>query len=101
MTQFTEAGESRKKTILSAAVGIAERDGYMVMKRDDIALAAGCATGSVHRYFDTMDNLRHLVMKHAIENGNMTVLGQGLAMKHPAAQAASKEMKKVALDLMG
>lgn len=97
----TDQGITRQQEILSAAVGIAERDGYMVMKRDDVARAANCATGSVHRYFDTMENLRQLVMEHAIKAGNMVVLGQGLGMRHPAAKKAPKEMKDLAKKMMG
>ena len=74
----TNQGVTRQQSILTAAVGVAERDGYNIMKRDDIAIAANCATGSVHRYFDTMENLRTLVMEHAIKAGNTIMPGSSM-----------------------
>jgi len=90
----------RKKLILLAAVVIAERDGYTRMRRADIAHEAGVATGLVSRYFGTMTQLKRTVMRHAVTEGTLPVIAQGIANRDPHALKAPEEMRKAAVQSM-
>ena len=87
----------RKEQILAAAVVVAERDGYLHMRRIDVAEVAQCATGSVSRYFNTMHQLRRAVMREAVQTGNHAIIAQGLIAKDKQAMKASEEVKQAAL----
>ena len=100
-TPPTNQGVLRKEEILLAAVRVAEREGYMVMKRNDVSDEAGCATGSVHRYFVTIEELRERVLEYGVDNRNLAILAQGLAMRHPyTANAPIHTRKSAVLSLL-
>ena len=86
----------RKEQILKAAMVVAAREGYLSMMRREVAVEAGCANGTVSRYFNTMDQLRRAVMRRAVHVGNLVVLSQGLANKNKQAMKASDELKQAA-----
>jgi len=90
--------EIRKAEILTAAVEVASRYGYMNMRREDIAKLAGCATGSVNNYYGTMSQLRRAVMREAIHTNNYTVIAQGLAHKDRCALKAPPEVKQAVIE---
>tara|TARA_R110000851_G_scaffold9579_3_gene35565 strand:- start:8334 stop:8642 length:309 start_codon:yes stop_codon:yes gene_type:complete len=94
MIPATTVGEQRKKEILRAAIRVAKAKGYMLMSRDEIALEANCANGSVNRYFGSMEVLRNAVMIKAVADYNLVIIGQGLAMRHPVARKASRQIKE-------
>ena len=89
--------EVRKEQILTAAIEVAERDGYMHMRRSDVADVAGCATGSVSRYFNTMHQLRRAVMREAVKSSNHRIVAQGLVANDNQAMKAPEEVKQAAL----
>jgi len=87
----------RKESILSAAVLLAAKHGYLRVTRDQIAEAAGVSGGLVTRYFGTIAQLRRDIMRKAVSSGQLTVLAQGLAADDPHAKKAPAEMIQKAL----
>lgn len=90
--------EARKDQILEAAVAVAERDGYTHVRREEVANHIGCSVGTVSRYFNTMNQLRKAVMRHAVHTINLQLIGQGLALRDSQALKASEEIKEQALN---
>jgi AcrR family transcriptional regulator len=81
---------NRKQDILDAALHVAERDGYMLMTRENIALQAGVSVGLVSNYFGTMKQLRRTVMRQAVSRGIERIVQQGVAMRDPHAMRAGE-----------
>ena len=102
--------EARRDQILSAAIIIAEKDGYEAITRDTVAIVAGCANGQVNRVFNTMNQLRRAVIRHAVQKLKsnprdktmLQIVGKGIASNESAALTAPKGIKQAALNsLMG
>lgn len=89
--------QDRKKEILVAAVVIAEREGLQELRRDKVAKEANASDGLVSRYFNTMGQLKHAVVRYAVQNRILPVIAQGLAIKDSEALKASEELQKEAL----
>lgn len=89
--------ENRNRTVLDAALRLAEAKGYRNFTRHDVAAEAGVACGSVNNAYGTMDALRDAVMAVAVDRGLSSVVAQGLADKHPAAVNAPAEVRTAAL----
>ena len=75
----------RKELIMSAAIIVAERMGYMAMRREDIALEADVSAGLITNYFGSMKKFRRSIMRHAINVKNITVISQGILVNDPNA----------------
>lgn len=86
----------RRRQILDAALALAERQHYATMTRDGVAEAAGVSMGLVTRYFSTMPQLRRAVMRAAVADGNVAVVGQGLAHRDPQALKADATLRAAA-----
>jgi len=86
-----------RDTLMTAALLVAERDGYQRMSRDAIAQAANCSPTLISRYFGTMPSLRRDVIRAAIARGNHVVLAQGLAARDTHAAKAGPLLKAAAL----
>ena len=89
--------EARKDQILEAALKVAERDGYHMVRRETVAAHVGCSVGTVSRYFNTMNQLRKAVMRHAVHTVNLVVIGQGLTQRDSQAYKAPEDVQKAAL----
>ena len=89
--------EQRNAKILSAAFALAAERGYRSYSRDDVARAAGVSAGSVNNAYGTMDGLHDAVMARAVAERHHAIVGQGLALRHPAALAAPQDLKDSAL----
>lgn len=83
----------RKRQILTAAVNLAQTDGFHNITRDGIAIAAGVSTGLVTRHFGTMIALRRAVMRAAINQEILEIVAQGLSIGDPCALKAPPELK--------
>lgn len=88
---------TRKTKILAAALSLAEIYGYQQVQRDLLAVAAGCATGTINHHFSTMDDLRTEIVRHAVAVGNLLVIGQALAAQHPDVQHVPDDTKRAAM----
>lgn len=81
---------------MRAALTLAHERGYTHVTRDDTAMLAGCAPGTVSRLYGTMCQFRRAMMSAAIARRDLVVLAQGLAAKDPKALAAPIELRRKA-----
>lgn len=86
----------RKQEIISAALHLARRCGYMAITRNQIAAAAGISGPAVQYHFETMAQLRRAIMRAAVKQECLPVILQGLALKDAQAMKASESMRKAA-----
>lgn len=87
----------RKDQILNAAIILAMRVGYTQMSRAQVAEEAQCSEASVTHYFTNMHQLRKYLMRHAVKNNLLGIIGQGVAHKDPIALRVSNEIQKQAV----
>ena len=76
----------------------ARRVGCRNVQRERIARGAKVSTGTVSLYFGNMVAVRKLIMKTAIEKGDLVIIASGLAARDPAALAAPAELRRQALE---
>lgn len=89
--------DTSREAILSAAMTLAEREGYRNATRDQIAKEAGAAAGLVNFYFKTMEGLRNAIMQEAVATNCLPIVAQGLADKHPLACSAPAPIREAAV----
>lgn len=89
--------DNRNRSVLEAALAIAKERGFAALTRDGVAERAGVAAGSVNNAYGDMDGLRDAVMAAAVDGEHLAVIGEGLAIRHPAAQRAPDDVKRRAL----
>lgn len=95
--KFTKPGaDVRREQILTAALTLAEAQGYGNIRRDAVALKASVSQGLVNMYFGNMANLRDELMRHAVKAGNLQVIAQGLLDRHPEALKAPQSLRSLA-----
>jgi len=75
--------ESRRQAIFAAAIDAAERLDYRHMTREDIGKAAGCTPALVSSYFGDMEDIRKMIVEHGCTSGNLLLIGQAMAARHP------------------
>lgn len=86
-----------KERILEVAYTMAQRDGFGTLTRDGVAAEAGVATGSVNHHWVKMSTLREAVMQRAVEEENLELIGQGMALGDSVAKSAPLELRTRAL----
>lgn len=91
------SSEDRKRQILQHAMRLSEKQGFTGFSAPDIAKSVGCGHPLVFHHFRSMDLLRADLMRLAIKERNLTVVGQGLVARNPIAIAAPESVKKQAL----
>jgi hypothetical protein len=112
-TNFNEAVMSsavhRDKRILDAAYSLAQAGNLMTMTRGHVAAGAGVAVGTVSNYGRTslasstyppegiMAVLREAVLREAVVRGDLALIRQGLAARHPVALEAPEQLRMAAL----
>jgi AcrR family transcriptional regulator len=72
-----------KDSLLDAALFLAEKFGYQRVTREQIALHADVATGTVTNYLGTMKQLRRTLVRHAVRTGNRRVIAQAVVAQDP------------------
>lgn len=87
----------KAKQILSAAVVIATQRGLTALTRDTLASSAQVPNGSINYYYTTIDRLRTLVIKHAIEHRILRIVGEAVVARHPVARRANKALRTEAV----
>lgn len=88
----------RTHEIITAGLALAVLHGYNKITRDQLAQATGLATGTINHVFGTMPQFQRAVMRHAVKQGNLAVIAQGLAHRDPIARRAPEELKNAAAD---
>lgn len=87
----------RSNEILTAAVALASRSGgYLSLTRAAVAARAQCSEGLVSSYFNTMQQMRRAVMRHAVKHEVLSIVAQGLATGDPVARKAPEEVRQKA-----
>ncbi|WPJ52261.1 hypothetical protein RCIP0091_00063 [Klebsiella phage RCIP0091] len=86
-----------KEHILEVAYTMAQRDGFGTLTRDGVAAEAGVAMGSVNHHWVKMSALREAVMQRAVEEENLELIGQGIALGDNIAKSAPLELRARAL----
>lgn len=86
-----------KDNILEVAYIMAQRDGFGSLTRDGVAAEAGVAMGSVNHHWGKMSALREAVMQRAVEEENLELIGQGMALGDSVAKSAPLELRTRAL----
>ena len=92
-------GDKRRQMIVEAAIYFAEGVGFQRVTSDIIATKLGCSDGLVRQYFPAPE-LQAAIIEEAVRVGNLLVVGQGLAARHPAALSAPLELRVRAADAM-
>lgn len=86
-----------KEHILQTAYKMAQRDGFAAITRDGVAAEAGVAMGSVNHHYGTMQVLRDAVMQRAVEEEQLELIAQGIALGDNVAKTAPLELRQRAL----
>lgn len=90
----------RKKEIMAAAMSLARRQGYLNVKRADIADTAGVAASLISKYFSTMTQMRRAIMRQAVADNDHIIVMQGLACGDSQAKKATQECKAAAAQML-
>jgi AcrR family transcriptional regulator len=85
--------KERKDQLLTEALILSKELGYSHITRDGVANRAGVSYGLVTRYFDSIDNLKRLVMKKAIKEEVVEIIAQGLVRKDPLTKKLNPQLK--------
>ena len=86
-----------KEHILEVAYTMAQRDGFGTLTRDGVAAEAGVAMGSVNHHYVKMSVLREAVMQRAVEEENLELIAQGIALGDSIAKSAPLDVRTKAL----
>ena len=98
VTKKRVSKELRKDSILSSAILVAKEVGFDKVTRDQVAEQAGISTGLVHHHFSTMVQLKRALMRHAIKDGILEIIAQGLAVHDEQAKKAPRELQLRAVE---
>lgn len=93
--------EARKASILEAALIVAQRKGFGVMRQSDIAMQADCSHGLVTLSWSTLAQLRRAVMRAAIQRRILKIVAAGLALGDKDAKKAPEDLKEAARAALG
>lgn len=88
---------SKREHILETAISIAQRGGLTALNRDELARRADVPNGSINHYFETMDHLRSIVIRAAIDRRILRIVGEAVAARHPLAKRANRALREAAL----
>lgn len=87
----------RRRQIIAVSLGLAEIGNYTQLTRNQITDAIGVAGAVLHQQFGTMAKLRRAIMRAAVTEERLLVIGQGLVANDPQAMKASPELRERAL----
>lgn len=90
--------KERKEQILITAVKLSEKYGYSNIRRDDVAKQAGVSMGLVNNYFNTMQQLKRAVIRHAVKCEILPIVAQGILAKDKQVSKISDDLKKRAIE---
>lgn len=96
MKKRTRRPDARPAEIMSAAIKLARKHGYMLISRDQIADEAKCSPATVSHTFGTMPQLRRAIMGEAIRLRDAAIVAQGIAMHDNRAVRVDAELRQAA-----
>jgi hypothetical protein len=91
----------RKKQIMTHALQLSRKVGYINVRRDALAQEAGVANGLVSTHWNTMAQLKKAIMREAIHTEDLVIISQGIAMQDRYALKAPEELRKRAIAQLG
>jgi hypothetical protein len=94
---ISERSQARYTDVLTAAMREAEDHGYTNITRDGVAKRAGRSSACVNQSFDTIANLKTVVMWEAIKTKHLKIIAQGLAQGDEIAKQAPEDLRIAAL----
>lgn len=97
MTTKKMDAADRRAQILSAALALAEKQGYRNLTLQQIADAAGVSKGLPMVYFGTMTAIRRAIVREAVRTCNLKVVAQALVAADPHVKKADPDLKSKAL----
>jgi len=105
MNRNTRSGKFEHATVgrvelLDAAIHLAQDINYCEITREQLATAAGCATGTVSNTFGSMSDFKAALMREAIARQSPGIIAQGLCHKCPIARSAPAALKSYAATLI-
>lgn len=86
----------RRQSILTAALQVAERAGYLRTTRAAVAAAAGCSPALVSHHFGTLPQMQRAIMGEALRTRCLRVIAQGLSHGDRRAHNAPEELREAA-----
>ena len=94
------APKDRKKQILDSALALSVRGNYRDVTREALASHVPCSPALVSFYFGSMTRLRHAIMTFAVQQENLIVLAQGLAVGDIKAKKAPHALREKAARIL-
>lgn len=92
--------EHSHKRILDTAYDMAVKNGFASLTRDGVAAAANVGMGTINHRYGTMAELKKAVMYRAVEEEQLDLIAQGLALGDEVAKSAPKDLKQKALSTL-
>lgn len=82
-----------KDRILNSAIRLSKDYGWLNLTRENIAREAACSEALVSAHYGLMDDLRARVMEIAVERRILSVVQEGMAVKHPAVRDIDHDLR--------
>ncbi len=77
---------STKSLLLDKAMQIANEVGYRGVTRDEIAKRAKVAQGSVNNHLGTIAQIRKMIVRRAVKEGNAAIIAEACVYGEPYVQ---------------
>ncbi len=101
MTRRRLSPLERRLQIINGFIAVAVRQGYQTVTREQVAKHLNISDALVTRYFDdSITGLRLQAVQKAIDDKNLIILAQALAVNEPIANIAPRALKEQAAALL-
>jgi len=91
---------ARKTLLIRAALALAKAHGYKCVTREQIAQKCDVSPALVSYHMGTMTEMRRTLIRHAISEKVLRVIGQAVAAGDPEARRVPVELRKEALQAL-
>lgn len=91
------APDVRKQQIFDVAMNLSRKHGYTKVTKSMIANACGVTEPLINAHFGTMVNLRRDVVRRAIAEGDVTIVGQALVARDRHVSKAPPDLRERAV----
>ncbi len=85
-----------KELLLTTAITMATKKGLAAVTKNGVAREAGVASNTVSYHFKSAPKLIAAVIAEGVRLKNLRIIGEALAIKHPAALAAPDALRRSA-----
>lgn len=90
--------EQRRLAMLAAALKLSQKPGgFTGLERGPVAAAAGCSASLVNHYFSNMEGLRAAVVKQAVQDKILSIIGQAVVANHVSVRRLDRALKSKAV----